>query len=183
MQGKDLFLDGVLGHQPIDGDRPLLAHAVGAVAGLVLHRRVPPGVEVDHIVGGGQVEPAASRLEADQEQIAASGLEGLDALLALLRSCRAVQVLVRDALPLQPGAHDLQVIDELAEDQGPVAAFPQLFDDLGEGLQLAPRQRAAGHRQRRMAAEAAQTGDLGQHLEGTGSVRRDLLDSVQRLLA
>ncbi|MNR56989.1 hypothetical protein D3C85_1776750 [compost metagenome] len=55
MQGNDLLFDRVLGHQAVDGDRPLLAHAVGTVAGLVLDGRVPPGVEVDHIVGRRQV--------------------------------------------------------------------------------------------------------------------------------
>ena len=59
-----------LGHQPVDGHRPLLADAVGAVGGLVLDGGVPPGIHVDDVVGGGEVEPGAAGLEADQEEIA-----------------------------------------------------------------------------------------------------------------
>src|ERR1041384_1362251 len=40
-----------------------LADAEGAVRGLVLHRRVPPAVEVHDMRGGGQVEARAAGLE------------------------------------------------------------------------------------------------------------------------
>nr|WP_156925529.1 hypothetical protein [Thioalkalivibrio paradoxus] len=56
MQFDDAFLDAAAHHQAVDGDRALLADAVGAVGGLVFDRGVPPGVEVDHVVGEG-VEP------------------------------------------------------------------------------------------------------------------------------
>jgi len=38
---------------------------VRAVDGLGLDRRVPPGIENEDIIGGGQVQPQAARLEAD----------------------------------------------------------------------------------------------------------------------
>ena len=44
-----------------------LADPVGAVGGLVLDRGVPPAVEVDDVVGAGQVEAGAARLEREQE--------------------------------------------------------------------------------------------------------------------
>ncbi len=43
VQGEDRLLDRVAGHQAIDRDRALLADPVGAVGGLVLDRRIPPG--------------------------------------------------------------------------------------------------------------------------------------------
>ena len=95
VQGDDLFLDGVLGYQAVDGDRPLLAHAVGTVAGLVFHCRVPPRVEVDHVVGRGQVEAGTAGFQADQENVAFALLERVHPCLALARRRGAVQVRTR----------------------------------------------------------------------------------------
>ena len=78
----DFLLDRVGGDEAVDRDRAGLADAVGAVGGLVLHRRVPPGVHVDHVVGGGEVQAEAAGLEGDQEQVALAILEGVDPLLA-----------------------------------------------------------------------------------------------------
>src|SRR5947209_9037358 len=65
LQLEDALLDGAGGDQLVDEDRLVLADAVGAVGRLVLNRRVPPRVVVDHRVGGGEVEAAPARLEAD----------------------------------------------------------------------------------------------------------------------
>jgi hypothetical protein len=78
VQADDLFFNGVSGNQPVDGHRPFLADAVRPVRGLVLHRRVPPGVHVDDVVGRRQVEAQAAGFEADEKEIALAGLEGLD---------------------------------------------------------------------------------------------------------
>jgi hypothetical protein len=43
---------------------------VGAVDGLGLGGRVPPGVEEEDVLGGGKVEAEAAGLEADQEELA-----------------------------------------------------------------------------------------------------------------
>jgi hypothetical protein len=81
VQGHDALLDRAAGHQPVDGDRPLLADAVRAAHGLVFGGRVPPGVDDDHVVGRGQVQAEAAGLQADQEQIALAALEGRHALV------------------------------------------------------------------------------------------------------
>lgn len=78
MQGDDLFLDGVLGYQPVNGHRALLANAVGTVTGLIFHRWVPPGIEVDHIVGAGEVKATAASLQADEEDFTCASLECID---------------------------------------------------------------------------------------------------------
>src|SRR5690606_17498618 len=89
----DLLLDGSGGYQAVDGNDLLLPNAVCAVGGLVFHGGVPPGIEVNDRVGGGQVETAAAGLQTDQEdRNGGVGLEAIDALRAILGA--AVQVLV-----------------------------------------------------------------------------------------
>ena len=82
-------LDRVARDQLEDENRLVLADAVGTVSGLALHRRVPPGVIVDHGICGGQVEAAAAGLEADEEQ---GHFAGLEAVLELHASGRAQEV-------------------------------------------------------------------------------------------
>ena len=72
---------------------------------------------MDHVVGGGEVEPRAARLERDQEEVAVAVLEGVDALRALPGRGLAVEVLVTDAALVEGAARELQVADELAEDE------------------------------------------------------------------
>src|SRR5690606_19858716 len=85
LQGADLFLDGVLGDQAI-GDHGIgLSNTVGAVDGLGLHRRVPPGVVEHHIAGGGEVEAGTGGLEREQEDGRAfGGLKLIDQRLPVL---------------------------------------------------------------------------------------------------
>lgn len=85
VQGDDLLLNGVLGDQSVNGHRAQLTHAVSSVAGLIFHRRVPPGIEVDHVIRRRQVQTGAAGLEADQEDFPHTGLEGIHARLAFFR--------------------------------------------------------------------------------------------------
>ena len=71
------------------------ADAVRAVHGLGLDGWIPPGIEDVDVVGRGEVEPLAARLEADQEQPAVGVL--LEALHPRLRHLPAQQV---ENLPL-----------------------------------------------------------------------------------
>ena len=64
------------GDQAVDHHRPVLADAVRAVGGLVLDGGVPPRVDQEHVVGGGEVEAGAAGLERDQHhRRAVVGLE------------------------------------------------------------------------------------------------------------
>jgi len=65
VQRDDLLFYGAFSHQPVNRHRALLADAVGAVGGLVFHRRVPPRVHVDDIIRRREVEADAAGLEAD----------------------------------------------------------------------------------------------------------------------
>ena len=161
----DLLLDRVGGDEAVDRDRAGLADAVGAVGGLVLHRRVPPGVHVDHVVGGREVQAEAAGLERDQEQVALAILEGVDPLLAGLGRGRAVQVLVADALLVQVLAEQAQVVHELGEDQGLVLVFEQLVHQLGEGFELGAGQAAVRHDEPGVAAAAPQLHQFRQDLD------------------
>jgi hypothetical protein len=60
LEGEDLLLDAAGDDQLVDEYRLVLAQAMRAIGGLVLHRRVPPGVVVDDGVGGGQIESDAA---------------------------------------------------------------------------------------------------------------------------
>ncbi len=64
---------------------------------LILGRRIPPRIGDHHVIGGGQVEAEAAGLQADQEQVAFSGLERGDTARALGRRRRAIEILVDDA--------------------------------------------------------------------------------------
>ncbi len=55
--GQEAFLDRPFGHQDIDLDRVGLAHAVSAGDPLFQHGRIPRQIDVDHGVGGLQIEP------------------------------------------------------------------------------------------------------------------------------
>ena len=72
--GNDLVHRHVLG----------LANAVRAVRGLVLRGGVPPGVRMQHDAGPRQVEPRATRLEADQEDRRVIRVEGVHQLQPVL---------------------------------------------------------------------------------------------------
>src|SRR5687768_1369521 len=62
---EHLLLDRVLGDQAV-GEHVLgLADAVGAVDRLGLDGRVPPRVEEEDVLGGGEVEAQPAGLEAD----------------------------------------------------------------------------------------------------------------------
>ncbi len=68
---EDALLDRARRDQPVDEHGLVLADAVGAVGGLVLDRRVPPGIEQEDVVGRGEVEAGAAGLERDQASPAA----------------------------------------------------------------------------------------------------------------
>jgi hypothetical protein len=63
VQGDDGFLDGAARDQADDGDGAALADAVAAIGGLIFDGGVPPGIEVDDGVGGGEVEASAASFE------------------------------------------------------------------------------------------------------------------------
>ncbi len=127
---------------------------------------------MDHVVGRRQVDADAARLQADEEQVALAGLEGVHAALAFLDRGRSVQVLVGDALGVEILADQGQVVDELAEHQHLVPVLEQVGRQAREGRQLAAGDAGAGRHQLGIAAGAAQPHHLGQDLDRLLSLGR-----------
>ena len=138
---------------------------------------------MDHIVGGGQVQAGAAGFQADQKDIAGAGLESIHPRFAIFGRGGAVQVLIVDALRIQPVTDDAQVVNELAEHQRLVAVLQQFFDYFGEGRQFAAGQPGAGHHQIGVTAKAPQPGDFRQHLQGFVLPLRGVDQRLQGLLA
>jgi hypothetical protein len=106
VQGDDLFFDRVFGNQPVDRDGTLLPNAMGPIAGLVFYSGVPPGVHVNYVISGGEVESGAACLEADQKDIALPRLKGIDALSAFVGGGAAVEILVANLLLIEIGLNN-----------------------------------------------------------------------------
>ncbi|MNY00594.1 hypothetical protein D3C86_1330940 [compost metagenome] len=151
LQLLDLFLDAAAGDQLVDEHRLVLADAVGAVAGLGLGGRVPPGVEVDHGIGGGEVEAGAAGLEADQEHRHLAGLERLHRRAAILGG--AGELDVGDLARLQFVLDQAEHAGELGEQQHAAAFAGKFLEHFQQGAELAG---VAGMAGRFILAEQAQ---------------------------
>lgn len=123
VEREDLLFDGIFGDQSVDGHGAELAESVGSVGGLVFDGWVPPGVHVDDVIGGREVESGAPCFEGDEEQVTVSGLEGIDGFLPFGGWGSTVEVLVFDSDAVERFTQQAQVLDELAEDQRAVFAF------------------------------------------------------------
>ena len=63
---QDAFFDGVACDDSMDQHRPGLADAMGAIGRLLLHGRIPPGVEQEDMIGRRQIQTGAPRFEGNQ---------------------------------------------------------------------------------------------------------------------
>ena len=142
---------GAPGDHPVHLDRLGLADPVGAVGGLLLDGGVPPAVDVDHVVGAGEVEAGAAGLEREQEdRHARPWRPGTGATIAS-RSGTGVPPcrnwwgtpVAREVLLEQPRHGDV-----LGEDQHRAVLGEHGADQLVEQLELL---RAAGEARRRTA--------------------------------
>lgn len=88
-----MLVERVFRDKTVDKDGATLPDTVGTGDGLLLGGLVPPGVKQEDIVGGGEVESYAARLERYEEELAVGGLlEVGNRLLAL--PCLACQHVV-----------------------------------------------------------------------------------------
>ncbi len=121
----------------VDGYVLLLSDPVGPVSGLALDGRVPPRVEVDHVVGAGEVEPEPARLEADHERLLLSLLEVGDHLAAGADRGGAVEVEIAYPVFVELGVDHVEETGELAEYEHSVASGDYLAHKVGEFGELA----------------------------------------------
>ena len=140
-----------------------MADAVGAVAGLILDRRIPPWIEVDDVIGGREIQPRAARPQADEEQVALPRLEGCDPLFALRGWSSAVEILMGDTARQKRLAHAFELADELAEDQRLMFVADEVVDEVEERLELGAGQRCGGIDKAGEATGPAQLGDFGEN--------------------
>ena len=94
---------------------------MGAVGGLIFDGRVPPGVEVDDVGGGGQVQSGAARTQRKQKRVGGAGLEGTHALFALGRWRGAIEGQGAQPRLREQRSRQIEKAGELAEHQGTMA--------------------------------------------------------------
>ena len=136
-----------------------------AVDRLRLDGRVPPGVEQEDVVGGGQVEAEAAGLEADEEDAAVRvRLEALHARRAVARL--AVEVLVDEAGRVQPRLQEREEARELREDERLVPLLDDLVEARHEDVELGARAlRAPRVDEARVAGGLPQPQERLEHLD------------------
>ena len=121
---------------------------MGAVHGLLLGLRIPPGVQKENVVGLGEGQAEAPGFKGDEEDVGPPIPEGLNDGLPVGR--RAVEVDGAHAGGVEFGAHTAEVAGELAEHEGfmPLGDNgPQLpHEHLDLGAASAPARGAAGAR-------------------------------------
>ena len=166
----DLLLDRAGADELADLHRLALPDPERAVGGLVLDRRVPPAVDVDHVVGRGQVQPGAAGLQRQHEQRRRRGVVGLEAgdhRVACRLGDAAVQEQHLAAEPArQVAAQHRAELGVLGEQQRPLAGRQHLVQDLVEPLELARpagQPAAVAQEVRRVVADLLQLGHRGQH--------------------
>ena len=131
----NFLFQAAAGDQLVDEHWFVLANAIGAVAGLGFDRRIPPGVEVDHGVGGGQVEAGAAGFQADQKHRHLAALELFYRGAPVLGA--AGEFDVADLPRLQFGFDQRQHRGELREQQHPAAGGGQFIEHFQQAAELA----------------------------------------------
>jgi hypothetical protein len=69
LHGENLVFDRALGHEPVGHDRFILPEAVGAIDGLALDGRVPPGIADDDIIGFREGESRARGAKTEKKRL------------------------------------------------------------------------------------------------------------------
>jgi hypothetical protein len=138
---------------------------VRAPHGLIFGRGIPPRIRYQHVVGRGEIEPEAARLEADQEQITLAGLKRCDTLRALARRSGAIEILVGDACCVERLAKKLQKVDELTEHECLVTIRRELVGQIRERLHLGADDAEVRTDEPRITGRAAQPSELGEDVQ------------------
>ena len=143
----------------------LLANTVCTVSCLVLRRHVPPRVVVDDHVGSRQVKAHAARLERNQKDRNLALLELRDHLGAALLRRSARELKEVDVLLGQALTDDIEHTRKLAEQQDAMPAVECAVHELHARIEFGAPRLVILVVQTRVAADLAQLGELGEHLE------------------
>ena len=168
-QARHRLVDRVGGQQVPGRHGVVLADAVAAVLGLVVHRRGPLELQEGDVGGAGERDALGGHARrADDQRRPVRVLEGLHGRLARLHLVAAEQVQrVREALE-----HGVLHLDVVGEDDQRLARGEEVVDPRQRGVQLAARGQALERAELGEALGAQRRGDL-----------RVELAQVQRLLA
>lgn len=126
LEVEDFLFDGLPGDEFIDEDGVFLSDAVGAIGGLAFEGRIPPWVEVDDGIGGGEVEAGAAGAEGDEEDGDSSGLEGIADGFAV--AGLAGESGVGDIGFVEFGGDELEHLGELGKDENASTGGDQLVE-------------------------------------------------------
>ncbi len=137
----DPFVDGAGAHESVGDDGLGLSDAPRAVACLILDCRIPPAVIKDHVVGIGEGESGASRLQREHE--GAGTFKGLELGDERITGTSGESTVVAADRDLETSAEMrgefLTPFGEVGEHERPFAGRIDLFDDLLEAGQFPGR--------------------------------------------
>ena len=168
MELDDLLLDGSLSDETVDRDRILLSDAVGTVRGLLLDSRVPPRIEMDNIVGSGEVQSQSARFQTDEEERHVARLELTNQFVALFGRRGAVEIEIFDATLVERLTDECQMRRELTEDQRTVVVVMERVDHLQEYSLLGRRDAQFLVDELGVAGRLTQSGELSERLQWCG---------------
>src|SRR5204863_8003375 len=163
LQPQDFVFDCVAGDQLVGSDDTGLSDAMGAVGGLRLDGGIPPGIEMNNGVGGGEIQADAARFQADQKNWNRGiALEAIHDFLPLFG--RAVEIAEWNLQLLQAFANEMQHRDELTEDEDAVFAVDRFLEEFVEEIELGGGLFLIDADEAQIATDLAQTEQTSEHL-------------------
>ena len=126
--------DGAIADEFVDEDGFVLADTVGAVGSLVLGGGIPPGVEVDHRVGGGKVEAGTAGFKGDEKNGDVFALEFVDEIAAVFGGSGEEEV--ADAAGGELAFDERKHGGELGEKEDSAAFGEEGFEELEEVIKF-----------------------------------------------
>ena len=138
MEPQDPLFDGVARDQAVEYDWPVLAYPMCAVRCLLLHGRVPPRVEQEDVIRGGQVQASAARPEREEHHgRSVLGLKAVHDRPPIPR--RAIETQPVDVALAEARLEQVEQARPLGEDERLVSIGDGLFEPGEQGLELRGR--------------------------------------------
>ena len=132
---QNAFFHRIACNQSMDDNRSGLADSVRAIGRLIFHRRVPPGIEEEDMIGGRQVEPGAPGFERDEHHGSAFPFAETANDLGPV-SGGSVQSFVLQAGILKRRFTEIKQGSPLREDQGLVSLRDRLLQSIHQESEL-----------------------------------------------
>ena len=126
--------DGAIADEFVDEDGFVLADTVGAVGSLIFGGGVPPGVEVDHGVGGSKVEAGATGFKGDEKNGDVFALEFVDEIAAVFGGSGEEEV--ADAAGGELAFDERKHGGKLRKEKDPAALGEEGFEELEEVIKF-----------------------------------------------